>query len=179
MFAETGLVVTPFLPGESLLLASGTLAGAGALHITVLAPLLVVAAFCGDVCNYLIGRLVGRRVLSKPRRYPRPDHVERTHAFYERHGGLAVVWARFLPIVRTFIPFLAGATRMDFRRFLVAAAAAAASWALLFVGAGYWFGTIPAIRDYLIVAVFIAATASSVPALILWVVRRLRRRAGE
>ncbi len=176
IFAETGLVVTPFLPGESLLMASGTLAGAGVLRITILAPLLVLAAFCGDLCNYFIGRFVGRHVLSKPRRYPRPEHVEKAHAFYEHHGAFAVIWARFLPIVRTLVPFLAGATRMDLHRFLVAAAVAAAGWSVLFVGAGYWFGTIPAIKKYLVVAVFIAALASTLPALITAIVRVLRGR---
>ena len=111
IFAETGLVVAPFLPGESLLLASGTLAGAGVLHIAVLWPLLVGAAFLGDVVNYLIGRWLGRHLLSKPRKYLKPEHVQEAHEFYEEHGGLAIVACRFLPIVRTLVPFVAGVTQ--------------------------------------------------------------------
>ena len=127
IFAETGLVVAPFLPGESLLLTSGTLAGAGILEIAVLAPLLFAAAFLGDVCNYLIGRFVGRHLLNKPRKHLRPEHVERAHAFYERHGGMAIVLARFLPIVRTLAPFVAGVARMEIHRLLLFAAIASAS----------------------------------------------------
>ena len=118
IFAETGLVVTPFLPGESLLLTSGTLAGGGLLTIGVLAPLLFLAAFLGDVCNYLIGRFLGRHLLSKPRRYLKPKHVAAAQRFYERHGGLAIVLARFLPVVRTLAPFVAGAAGMPLRRLL-------------------------------------------------------------
>ena len=118
IFAETGLVVAPFLPGESLLLTSGTLAGAGVLHIAVLWPLLVGAAFLGDVVNYLIGRWLGRHLLSKPRKYLKPEHVQEAHEFYEEHGGLAIVACRFLPIVRTLVPFVAGVTKMEFHRYL-------------------------------------------------------------
>ena len=175
IFAETGLVVAPFLPGESLLLTSGTLAGAGILEIAVLAPLLFAAAFLGDVCNYLIGRFVGRHWLSKPRRYPRPEHVEKAHEFYERHGGTAIVLARFLPIVRTLAPFVAGVARMEMHRLLFFAAIASALWVTIFVGAGYWFGTAEWVQDYLALALAIAAAASALPGVVIWVVHRLRR----
>jgi membrane-associated protein len=175
IFAETGLVVAPFLPGESLLLTSGTLAGAGILEIAVLAPLLFAAAFLGDVCNYLIGRLVGRRLLSKPRKHLRPEHVERAHEFYERHGGMAIVLARFLPIVRTLAPFVAGVARMEIHRLLLFAAIASALWVTIFVGAGYWFGTAEWVQDYLALALAIAAAASALPGIVIWMVHRLRR----
>ena len=175
IFAETGLVVAPFLPGESLLLTSGTLAGAGILEIAVLAPLLFAAAFLGDACNYLIGRFVGRRLLSKPRKHLRPEHVERAHAFYERYGGMAIVLARFLPIVRTLAPFVAGVARMEMHRLLFFAALASALWVTIFVGAGYWFGAAEWVQDYLALALAIAAAASALPGVVIWVVHRLRR----
>ena len=176
IFAETGLVVAPFLPGESLLLTSGTLAGAEILDIAVLAPLLFAAAFLGDLCNYLIGRFVGRHWLSKPRRYPRPEHVERAHEFYERHGGMAIVLARFLPVVRTLAPFVAGAARMEIHRFVFFAALASALWVSIFLGAGYWFGTAQWVQDYLALALVVIVVASLLPGLVIWAVHRLRRR---
>jgi len=176
IFAETGLVITPFLPGESLLVTSGTLAGAGILEILVLAPLLFLAAFLGDVCNYLIGRFVGRHLLSKPRRYLKPEHVELAREFYERHGGMAIVFARFLPVVRTLAPFVAGMTRMEIRRFAAFAALASVIWVTIFAGAGYWFGTVPWVKDYLAVALGIAMAASAIPAFIIYLVHRLSGR---
>lgn len=178
IFAETGLVVAPFLPGESLLLASGTLAGAGILHILVLAPLLFVAAFLGDLCNYLIGRFVGRRLLSKPRKHLRPEHVQQAHEFYERHGGMAIVFARFLPIVRTLAPFVAGVAGMEIHRFMFFAAIASALWVTIFMGAGYWFGTAQWVQDYLAFALAAIMAASALPAFIIYVVHRIRRRRG-
>ncbi len=176
IFCETGLVVAPFLPGESLLLASGTLAGADVLHAAVLAPLLFTAAFLGDVCNYLIGRWIGRHLLSKPRRYLKPEHIEQAHEFYERHGGMAIVFARFLPIVRTLAPFVAGVARMEFHRLLLYAAIAAALWVTVFFGAGYLFGNVPWVQDYLAVALAIAFALSATPGVIVWLVHRVRRR---
>ena len=168
IFAETGLVVAPFLPGESLLLTSGTLAGAGVLHIAVLWPLLVGAAFLGDVVNYLIGRWLGKHLLSKPRKYLKPEHVQEAHEFYEEHGGLAIVACRFLPIVRTLVPFVAGMTRMEFHRYLAFAALAAVLWVTIFLGAGYLFGNIQWVQDYLAVALAIAVAASAIPGFIIW-----------
>jgi membrane-associated protein len=179
IFCETGLVVAPFLPGESLLLASGTLAGAGILEIVALAPLLFLAAFLGDVCNYLIGRFIGRHLLSKPRRYLRPEHVQKAHEFYERHGGMAIVLARFLPIVRTLAPFVAGVAEMEFHRFLFFAAVASALWVGIFAGAGYWFGTSAWVQDYLAIGLAAIMAASALPGFIIYLVHRLRRGRGE
>ena len=176
VFLETGLVVAPFLPGESVLLTSGTLAGAGILDIVVLAPLLFLAAFLGDISSFLIGRFVGRHLVSRPRRLLRPEHVERAHAFYEKHGGLAIVLARFLPVVRTLAPFAAGVARMDVRRFVAFAAAASALWVAVFLGAGYGFGTAAWVKDYLALALVAVVAASAVPGLAMSLVRLLRRR---
>jgi membrane-associated protein len=175
IFAETGLVVMPWLPGESLLLTSGTLAGTGILNIFILAPLLFGAAFLGDICNYLIGRFVGRHLLNKPRRYLRPEHVEQAHEFYERHGGMAIVFARFLPVVRTLAPFVAGVARMEIRRFMLFAAVASALWVTIFVGAGYWFGQAQWVQDYLAFALAAIVAVSAVPGFIVYVVHRVRR----
>jgi membrane-associated protein len=179
IFAETGLVVTPWLPGESLLLTSGTLAGTEILNILVLAPLLFGAAFLGDVCNYLIGRFVGRHLLSKPRRYLKPEHVAQAHEFYERHGGLAIVLARFLPVVRTLAPFTAGVAGMGIRRLMLFAAIASALWVTIFLGAGYWFGSYDWVNDYLALALAVIVAASAVPSLIVYILHRVRGRRAK
>ncbi len=175
VFAETGLVVAPFLPGESLLLASGTLAGARVLQVAVLWPLLVAAAFLGDIANYLIGRWLGGHLLSRPRRHLKPQHVQDAREFYEEHGGLAIVTCRFLPIVRTLVPFVAGVTRMEFHRYLLFAALAAVLWVTIFLGAGYLFGNVPWVQEYLALALGLAVAASVVPGFIVWTMHRLRR----
>ncbi len=179
IFAETGLVVFPFLPGESLLLTSGTLAGAGVLNVVILWPLLVTAAFLGDVANYLIGRWLGGHLLSKPRKYLRPEHVQEAHEFYEEHGGLAIVTCRFLPIVRTLVPFVAGATKMELHRYLTFAALGAVLWVTIFLGAGYLFGNIQWVQDYLAIALAIAVAASAIPGFIIWAVHYMRRSRGR
>jgi membrane-associated protein len=176
IFAETGLVVMPWLPGESLLLTSGTLAGSGILNILILAPVLFAAAFLGDVCNYLIGRYVGRHLLAKPRRYLKPEHVAQATEFYERHGGMAIVFARFLPVVRTLAPFTAGVAGMEIHRLMFFAAIASGLWVTIFLGAGYWFGSYAWVQDYLAVALAVIVAASATPALVIYVVHRVRRR---
>ena len=176
IFCETGLVVAPFLPGESLLLASGTLAGAGVLDAAVLGPVLFAAAFLGDIVNYLLGRWIGRRILSRPRKHLRPEHIALAHEFYERHGGMAIVFARYLPIVRTLAPFVAGVARLEFHKMVLYAAVAAASWVAVFFGAGYLFGNVPWVQDYLAVALAVAVCLSAAPATIVAGVRYLRRR---
>jgi membrane-associated protein len=153
VFAETGLVVTPFLPGDSLLFATGALAATGALDIRVAAVLLVVAAIAGDAVNYAIGRAVGVRILLRARtdpawaRWVNPAYVERAHAFFERHGGKAIVLGRFMPIVRTFVPFVAGIAEMSYPAFAVFNVAGALAWVGICVGAGYLFGNVPIVKD--------------------------------
>jgi membrane-associated protein len=179
IFAETGLVVMPWLPGESLLLTSGTLAGSGILNILILAPVLFAAAFLGDVCNYLIGRYVGQHLLAKPRRHLKPEHVAQAHEFYERHGGMAIVFARFLPVVRTLAPFVAGVAGMEIHRLMFFAAIASALWVTIFLGAGYWFGSYAWVQDYLAVALAVIVAASAIPGLVIYIVHRMRRRRAQ
>jgi membrane-associated protein len=153
VFAETGLVVTPFLPGDSLLFAAGAIAATGALDIRVAASLLLIAAIGGDAVNYSIGRAAGVRILQKSRVDPRwrrwvnPAYIERAHEFFERHGGKAVVLGRFMPIVRTFVPFVAGAAEMSYPAFAFYNVTGAVAWVGLCLGAGYLFGNVPVIKE--------------------------------
>jgi membrane-associated protein len=177
VFCETGLVVTPFLPGDSLLFAAGTLAGAGILDPLLLAGVLMAAAVLGDAANYALGRYVGRRVLDgRMGRFVPARHLERTEAFYRRHGGKTIILARFIPFVRTFAPFVAGLSRMDPRRFFVFNAAGAALWVGAFVAAGYFFGSVPWVRDHLSIVVVATVALSLAPAACGMVVTRVRRR---
>jgi membrane-associated protein len=153
IFAETGLVVTPFLPGDSLLFAAGAMAAIGSLNVWVLMGTLFVASVLGDAVNYSVGRYIGPRVFRPEGRRGRferllnPKHLERTHEFFEKYGGKAVVLARFVPIVRTFIPFVAGAASMTYGTFAFYNIAGGALWVFACVGAGYMFGNIPIIKE--------------------------------
>jgi membrane-associated protein len=153
VFAETGLVVTPFLPGDSLLFAAGALAGAGHLDPIRTALVVFVAAVAGDAVNYAIGRRVGPRVFhatdsaSLLHRLLNREHLARAHAFFEKHGGKAIVLARFVPIVRTFVPFVAGAGYMSYGQFAFYNVAGAFLWVAICVGAGYLFGGIPVVKN--------------------------------
>ena len=150
IFCETGLVVTPFLPGDSLLFVAGAIAAAGELNVHLLFALLAGAAFLGNAVNYSIGRWLAPRLFRDQRsRFLNPQHLERAHAFYERHGGKAVVISRFLPIIRTYVPFVAGMARMHPREFLAYNAGGAVLWAGGLLYAGYFFGNIPWIRGNL------------------------------
>lgn len=153
VFAETGAVVTPFLPGDSLLFATGTLAAAGALDVGVASVVVAGAAIGGDAANYAIGRFAGVRIIQLARTDPRwgrwinPAYVARAHEFFERHGGKAIVLARFMPIVRTFVPFVAGVAEMSYPAFAFYNVAGALVWVAICVGAGYLFGNVPIVRD--------------------------------
>jgi membrane-associated protein len=153
VFAETGLVVTPFLPGDSLLFATGALAATGALDVRGATALVLVAAIVGDAVNYAIGRSVGVRIIHLSRTDPRwarwvnPAYIERAHEFFERHGGKAIVLGRFMPIVRTFVPFVAGVAEMTYPAFALYNVTGAIAWVGLCVGAGYLFGNVPVIKD--------------------------------
>jgi len=166
IFAETGLVVTPILPGDSLLFAAGALAATGALDVRVVLVLLVVAAVVGDAVNYSVGRAVGVRILRRAevdprwRRWLNPAHVAKAHEFFERHGGKAIVLARFMPIVRTFVPFVAGAAEMTYTSFAFFNVAGAIAWVAICVGAGYVFGNVPIVKDnFTLVALGIVAVS--------------------
>jgi membrane-associated protein len=166
IFAETGLVVTPILPGDSLLFAAGALAATGALDVRVVLVLLVAAAVVGDAVNYSVGRAVGVRILRRAevdprwRRWINPAHVAKAHEFFERHGGKAIVLARFMPIVRTFVPFVAGAAEMTYTSFAFFNVAGAVAWVAICVGAGYVFGNVPIVKDnFTLVALGIVAVS--------------------
>ncbi|MGH8686265.1 MAG: DedA family protein [Burkholderiales bacterium] len=164
VFCETGLVVTPFLPGDSLLFVAGALAAAGGLDVGLVIALLVAAALCGDNVNYWIGRWLGPRLFrSEQARWLNRRHLERTHAFYERHGGTAIVAARFVPIVRTYVPFVAGLGAMGYARFLAFSAGGALLWTSSLSLAGYWFGNLPVVRDNLVLALVLVVCVSVLP----------------
>src|SRR5215211_4322871 len=147
VFCETGLVVTPILPGDSLLFAAGTFAALGDLDVRVMILLLVVAAILGDTVNYWVGAAIGPRAFQGNIRFLRKEHLDRTHAFYEKHGGKTIILARFVPIIRTFAPFVAGVGAMSYGRFLTYNVVGAVLWVGLFVLAGYFFGNISVVRE--------------------------------
>jgi membrane-associated protein len=153
VFAETGFVVTPFLPGDSLLFATGALCATGALKTPVAAGLLFAAAFTGNAVNYTVGRIIGPRVFSAHdrsspvHRLLNEEHLKRAHAFFEQYGGKAVILGRFVPIVRTFVPFVAGAAAMRSHSFAFYNLVGAAAWVVLCVGAGLLFGNVPIVKQ--------------------------------
>ena len=153
VFAETGVVVTPFLPGDSLLFAAGAIAARGQLDIATTAGVLVVAAVVGDAVNYTIGRYAGRRIIARAEADPRwgrwinPAYIARAHEFFERHGGKAIVLGRFMPIVRTFVPFVAGVANMSYPAFAAYNVAGGLLWVAVCVGAGYLFGNMPVVKE--------------------------------
>lgn len=166
IFCETGLVVMPFLPGDSLLFVVGALCGVGALEIKLILPLLMAASFLGDSTNYWIGRLVGMRLVKRANsRFLKHEHLEKTHVFYKKHGGKAILFARFLPIVRTFAPFVAGIGLMRYRLFMVFSALGSIAWISLFTFGGFFLGNIPVVKDNLTLMVVIVIVLSFIPAL--------------
>ncbi len=173
IFAETGLVVAPFLPGDSLLFVIGALCGMGSLQLEVAIPLLTLAAFMGDNANYWIGRLLGLRLLDRAgSRLIKHEHLEKTHAFYEKHGGKTVIFARFLPIIRTFAPFVAGIGTMDYRQYVMFSIIGGVSWIGSLTLAGYFFGNIPVIKDNLTLMILVIVFLSFVPAMIQFIRHR-------
>lgn len=174
VFCETGLVVTPILPGDSLLFAAGAIAArpAAGLSVHLIALLLVMAAILGDAANYAVGRYFGTKVAA---RFINPVYLERTQRFYEKHGGKTVVIARFVPIVRTFAPFVAGMGAMEYRRFFLFNVTGALGWVLLFTYAGYFFGNIPAVEERFSLVVLGIIGVSLVPILVEFVRARMKR----
>ena len=178
IFCETGLIVLPFLPGDSLLFVAGAVAANnGVLDVHVLAGLLISAAILGDNTNYSIGRCLGLRLFKNPdSRIFRRDHLSMTEQFYQRHGGKTVVLARFLPIVRTFAPFVAGLGKMRYRRFLSFSVLGALSWVGGFVYVGYFFGNLPGIKQNLSYLILGILVVTSLPGLYgIWHQRRLSK----
>jgi membrane-associated protein len=172
VFAETGLVIAPFLPGDSLLFAAGGLAATGALDIRVVVVLLIVAAIAGDAVNYSVGRYLGPRMFHADdsagvlHRLLNRHHLDRAHEFFERHGGKAVVLARFVPIVRTFVPFVAGAGAMRYSVFAFYNVAGALLWVAVCVGAGYVFGNVPIVKNNFTVVALGIVAVSLIPVLL-------------
>ena len=176
IFSETGLVFAPFLPGDSLLFVAGALAGSGALQLQWLLPLLMLAAFSGDNCNYWIGRGAGRWLVHHlGGRLINRENLDRTHHFYERHGGKTILFARFLPIFRTFAPFVAGIARMHYRLFLLFSALGSIAWVSIISVSGYFFGNIPVIRNNLTLMTLVIIVISLVPAALRYLLH-LRQR---
>ena len=170
VFAETGLVVLPFLPGDSLLFIAGAFAATGSMHPGLLIALLLVAAVSGNTVNYYVGRYIGPRVFSQNIRFLDRAALIKTHAFYEKHGGKTLIIARFLPVVRTFAPFVAGVGYMTVGRFQFFNIIGALLWVLLLVLAGYFFGNLPLVREHLNTIVLIGLAAAIVPVVLggLW-----------
>ncbi|MFA5825007.1 MAG: DedA family protein [Gallionellaceae bacterium] len=166
IFAETGLVIAPFLPGDSLLFVTGALCGMGSLELQMLLPLLILAAFSGDNTNYWIGRLLGLRLLNRAStRFFKHEHLEKTQAFYAKHGGKTIIFARFLPIVRTFAPFVAGIGTMNYRLFMIFSALGSVAWIGSLTLAGYFFGNIPVIKNNLTLMILGIVFVSFIPAI--------------
>lgn len=178
IFLETGVVVTPFLPGDSLLFVAGTVAAVGELNVHLLSLLLIIAAILGDSLNYAIGRYIGPRVFQyEDSRFFKRAYLDYTQGFFERHGGKTIIIARFVPIVRTYAPFVAGIGRLQYRRFLFFNVAGAMLWVLLLAYAGYFFGNLPVVRDNLTITIMGIIVLSIMPGVIeFWRHRRRNRK---
>ena len=174
VFCETGLVITPLLPGDSLLFAAGTFAALGSLDPVVLNVLLFAAVIAGDNVNYWIGRWIGPRAFSGEIRFFRKEYLDRTSAFFARHGGKTVILARFIPIVRTFTPFVAGIGAMTYPRFLAYSLGGGALWVTFFIWAGYLFGNLPFVRENFSLVVLAIILLSVLP-IVIGVLKERRR----
>ena len=166
IFVETGLVVMPFLPGDSLLFAAGTFCALGALNVWMLIGLLIVAAIVGDALNYAIGHHLGERAYES--RWIRKEHIDKTHAFFEKHGGKAIFLARFVPIVRTFAPFVAGVGRMSYPYFAAYNVAGGVSWVLIFTLLGYYFGNLEFVKKNFELVIVVIIVLSILPMVLEW-----------
>lgn len=164
IFCETGLVITPFLPGDSLLFVAGSLAGSGSLDFIILAVTILLAAFIGDNCNFFTGRLVGNTLFKNPKsKIFRRDILERTHEFYERNGHKTIVLARFVPLIRTFAPFIAGIGYMKYSKFIAYSLLGSFLWVTILVGGGYLFGNLSVVRTHLSLVILVVLVVSLLP----------------
>jgi len=176
IFSETGFVVTPFLPGDSLLFVAGALAATGGMDVHMLALLLVIAAVLGNTVNYSIGYFIGPRVFQwESSRFFNRKALDRAHAFYEKHGGVTIVITRFVPIIRTFAPFVAGIARMTYLRFTMYNIAGGLAWVLSLLYAGYWFGNVPVVKQNLSAVIIGVIVLSVMPLVIEYLRSRLGR----
>lgn len=172
VFAETGLVVTPFLPGDSLLFSAGTIAALGTLNVHFVALILFAAALTGDNVNYFIGRFTGEKLFKKDSRFLKKEYLDKTHAYYEKYGGKTIIIARFVPIVRTFTPFVAGLGKMSYPKYISYCIAGALLWVGLFVYTGYFFGNLPFIKNNFSLVVIAIILISLLPGVIEYIRHR-------
>lgn len=163
IFIETGLVIVPFLPGDSLLFAAGALAAIGSLNIFFILALLMAAATLGDTLNYWIGHFFGERLIANPRIPINKEHIDKTNEYFKKHGGKTIILARFIPIVRTFAPFVAGVGKMDYKKFISFNVIGGVAWVSLFTLAGYFFGNIPSIKHNFSIVVLAIVVLSVLP----------------
>ena len=176
IFCETGLVVTPILPGDSLLFAAGAFAAIGALEVMWLFMLLSVAAIAGDTVNYGIGSFLGPKVFHRENvRFLNREYLDRTHQFYERHGGKTIIIARFMPIIRTFAPFVAGMGKMTYVRFISYNVVGGIAWIAVFIFGGYYFGNIPVVKRNFTLVILAIILLSILPGIIEFVRHRFRK----
>lgn len=176
IFAETGLVVTPFLPGDSLLFAAGAFAAVGSFNVLYLFLTLAGAAIIGDSVNYAVGKSLGESLLQKYPRVFKKEYMDRTHQFYEKYGGKTIVIARFVPIVRTFAPFVAGVGKMSYLRFLIYNITGAILWVAIFVIGGYFFGNAPVIKKNFSLTILVIIVLSILPGIIEFLKHYRRRK---
>ena len=174
IFCETGLVFTPFLPGDSLLFAAGALAGTGSLSLPLLILILFTAALAGDNTNYFVGNFIGHKIVNARRQLIKKEYLDKTHGFYEKHGGKTVVIARFMPIIRTFAPFVAGLGSMTYNRFLVFCILGNLLWIVSFTCVGFIFGNIPIVKHNFTLVVFGIILLSLLPMMIAFIRHRFK-----
>jgi membrane-associated protein len=176
IFMETGLVVTPFLPGDSLIFAAGTFAGLGKLNVAILFVLLWVASVLGDTVNYWIGHFIGPRAFSGNIPFLKKKYIDRTHAFYEKHGGKTIILARFIPIIRTFAPFVAGVGAMTYRKFFIYNVVGGLAWVAIFTFMGFFFGNLKAVQENFSLVIIAIILISVLPAVIEFIKEKLHTR---
>jgi membrane-associated protein len=177
IFCETGLVITPFLPGDSLLFVIGALTASGELNFWLIVTILMIAAIIGDTVNYHIGKYIGPKIFYKENvMFLNKKHLERTHAFYEKHGGKTIIIARFMPIIRTFAPFVAGMGSMTYVKFIIYNIAGAVLWVLSLVAAGHYFGNIPIVKKNFTLVIMAIIFISILPGIIAWLQNYLQER---
>ncbi len=177
IFAETGLVFTPFLPGDSLLFAAGAFAATGYFNIIALPFLFWAAAFLGDTANYWIGHYFGQKLIDNPRVPINQEHVDKTQRFYNKYGGKTIFFARFVPIMRTFAPFIAGIGKMDYKKFIYYNAAGGFVWVFCFTFLGYFFGNIPGVKENFSIVIIAIIIISVVPILVELVKAKIKKAA--
>ena len=176
IFCETGLVVTPFLPGDSLIFVLGALAASGDINPFAIGSLLMTAAIVGNIVNYQIGRFLGPKVFAGEKiRFLKKEYLQRTHEFYEKHGGITIIIARFIPIIRTFAPFVAGIGHMSYPRFLLYNITGCVAWVMLCLAGGYYFGNIPIVKQNFTLVIYGIVLISVLPAVITFLRERVKK----